>query len=107
MLAGRGTAGLERAWVMASAPEEDGKWRAGRDFSLMILLHSFRVLGVNRCSKFRKNRTGKFKHSLKNWSGGGGAEDDLTHAPEPDEKLMTRVQKAREGPVSGQRTILQ
>lgn len=55
-------------WRMAS----EG---AGRDLSLMILLHSFRILGVNRRSKFRKNRTGKFKHSLKNWykSGGRGA----------------------------------
>lgn len=74
----------------------------------MILLHSFRILGVNRRSKFRKNRTGKFKHSLKNWykSGGeGGAEDDLTGAPEPDEKLMTRAQNALEGPVSGRSDI--
>lgn len=54
------------------AEEKDGEWRAGRDFSLMILLHSFRILGVNRRSKFRKNRTGKFKHSLKNWYKRGG-----------------------------------
>lgn len=94
---------------MASAAEEDGEWRAGRDFLLMILSHSFRILGVNRRSKFRKNRTGKFKHSLKNWYKGGykGAEDDLTRAPKPDEKLMTLVQKASEGPVSGQRMISQ
>lgn len=59
--------------VKASAltTEEDGEWRARRDFLLMILLHSFRILGVNRRSKFRKNRTGKFKHSLKNWYGAG------------------------------------
>lgn len=79
MLAGHGTAGLERTWVMASAAEEDGEWRAGRDFSLMILLHSFRILGVNRRSKFRKNRTGKFKHSLKNWSGVGGELKMISH----------------------------
>lgn len=36
--------------------------------------------------------------------GEGGAEDDLTRAPEPDEKLMTRVQEAIEGPVSGRST---
>lgn len=55
---------------------------AGRDFSPMILLNSFRILGVNRRSKFRKNRTGKFKHSLKNWyktEWGGRVGDDLTH----------------------------
>lgn len=76
----------------------------------MILLHSFRILGVNRRSKFRKNRAGKFKHSLKNWykrRGGRGAEDDLTRTPEPDEKLMTGARKASEGPVSGRCATLQ
>jgi len=67
---GHGTTRLEKTWARTSSAEKAGWWRMerpGRDFSLMILLHSFQILGVNRRSKFRKNRTGKFKHSLKNW----------------------------------------